>query len=497
MKSLIDTPNTMNDDLRFLSSSLCEDILNRIFSFVEHKYRVIAQITSSWEGSIRWARNRTSLASNRRLIEIHINVGHQGYQNALVTTNQLDDESLEAAVRAAIRILEMRGGGRIIQDLSLQSPKFTPPEVRIWSEATYKTSNETRAEIARLLAESAENKELLSTGYIEMRAGQIATKYRLHDGQVQARYDRYTNAECSLTVRHPKGIGSGWAGASSYDWAAIDGTALAKRALDKCIASINPVRIEPGRYTVILEPQAVCQLVSLIFDHRIIMRLNPEGHNEHPFRLGYDSALGLGRSKLGLKIVDERITIRHNPLDPNLGVIPISHNVSASLSEVPFTPVLPVTWIDRGVLKTLNYDRRYGLKWLNENLPAEWRPGFYMDGGDSSIDEMIETTKRGLLVTRFSNVSVLDWGSLLCTGVTRDGLWLIENGAITKAVHNFRFSESPVFMLNQVELIGKSVSVYNGRESSHLASFTSGPSPVFVPALKVRDFSFTSLVDAV
>jgi predicted Zn-dependent protease len=108
-----------------------------------------------------------------------------------------------------------------------------------------------------------------------------------------------------------------------------------------------------------------------------------------------------------------------------------------------------------------------------------------MSGGRSSIDEMIRTTARGLLVTRFSNVHQLDEASVLLTGVTRDGVWLIEHGKITHAVKNLRFTESPLFMLNSLEQLGEPTPVF------------SPGSPAVVPPLKARDFSFTSLVDAV
>jgi predicted Zn-dependent protease len=471
--------NSVDDDHRFLSRELCHNLFDRVFSFANSKYKVVTQITSSWEGDIRWARNRTSLASNRRRIRIRITLGHQDHRIGEVATNQLDDVSLKAAVQAAERLLDMKGGAHIIQDLSLKAPELTPPEVTIWSDATYSTTNAMRGELARMLIESAEQHEMLSAGYIKMRAGQIAAKSRDLNGHIHGRYDRYTNAECTMTVRHPQGLGSGWAGMSSYDWAAIDGPALASRALDKCLKSLNPVRIEPGRYTVILESQAVYQLVKPMIDSAA--RLTPE-RGRGPYPLNRDAALGLWRSKLGLKIVDERITIRHSPSDPEMGVIPVSYTFK-------FEPVLPITWIERGVLTALAYNRSYALEKLNENLPLLQRPGFYMDGGDSSIEEMIATTKRGLLVTRFSDdIETLDLNSLLMTGITRDGLLLIENGTITKAVHNFRFTGSPLFVLNQVELLGKPMPVYTGSDI---------PAPAFVPPIKANDFSFTALVDAI
>jgi len=103
----------------------------------------------------------------------------------------------------------------------------------------------------------------------------------------------------------------------------------------------------------------------------------------------------------------------------------------------------------------------------------------------ASIDEMIATTERGVLVTRLHNVVTLDAGSLLSTGITRDGLWLIERGKITKAIKNFRFTESPLFAFNNVEQLGECKKVFRRR------------APAICPTMKVKDFSFTGLMDAV
>ena len=126
-----------------------------------------------------------------------------------------------------------------------------------------------------------------------------------------------------------------------------------------------------------------------------------------PWALAHDDALDLWRTKLGLKVVDERITISHDPADPELGI----------LSE-PW--MQPITWIDRGVLTTLPYDRMYGIEKLNEEGGRRALTGYRMSGGETSVEEMIRTTKRGLLVTRFSNIKTLDAQSLLATGLTRD-----------------------------------------------------------------------------
>jgi predicted Zn-dependent protease len=183
-------------------------------------------------------------------------------------------------------------------------------------------------------------------------------------------------------------------------------------------------------------------------------------------------------------VVDERITLSHDPTDPALGVIPFT------MGGEPYDPV---TWIEHGVLKTLADDRKYALETRNDNLGRPNSGAFRMSGGPTSIEEMIATTKRGLLVTRFSNTRVLDINSLLATGLTRDGLWLIENGKISKAVKNFRFVESPLFVLNSIEQLGAPVPVFSPVRNPYIPNVT----PAIVPPLKARDFSFTSPIDAI
>jgi predicted Zn-dependent protease len=448
------------DGQRFLGREECEALFQRIRGLAKGGETSIG-VNSWWSGELRWARNRVSLASDRRGIGLALH-GAGGR----VTLNQVDDASLAAAVRAAERMA--RSQPPAFENFVVQPPAFEYPRTSMWSDATYRVTAEDRERVARALVEPAEAAGMLSAGFLQMGAASGAQAGS--DGVPL--YAQQTQAQCSMTVRDPQGTGSGWAGLSSYDWAKIDSAALAKRALEKCLASRNPVTLEPGRYTVILEPQAVHDLVSMVVGG--LDRAAAE-RQLTPFAAGFDNALRLGRSKLGLKVVDERITISHDPSDQLLGVVPYAGG----------EPVRPVTWIDRGVLTTLSYSRGYALGQLNDNLGYPNTGAYRMSGGSSSIEDMIQTTKRGLLVTRFWNIRVLDSGSMLVTGLTRDGLWLIENGKIAKAVKNFRFTESPLFVLNSVEQLGEPVPVF------------SPGVPAIVPPLKARDFSFTSLVDAV
>jgi predicted Zn-dependent protease len=467
MSVLTDRLIRLDDANRIMTRPECEALAKRIQGMATGGGEIDVEIASTWSGELRWARNRVSLAGDRREIMVRI---WRTIREAkgVVSTNQVDDESLLAAVRAAERSALFAPSGTS-EFQKLRSP-FEYAAPKIWSDSTFAETAAERGLAARAIIDVSEAKDMLSAGFLQVDA-QTTARF---PAKSPARYAARSDAQCSMTVRDQHGTGSGWAGGSSYDLRAMDTQGLAMRALEKAIASRNPVSLEPGRYTVILEPQAVHDLVSPLVGR--LSRTDPELYGSGPFLAGHDDALKLWRSKLGLKVMDDRITISHDPMDPQLGVIPFDSGGE---------PFRAVTWIEHGVLKKLSDNRDYALQSRNDDLglPNSW--SFRMSGETTSIDEMIATTKRGLLVTRFSGINTLDGNSMLMTGLTRDGLWLIENGKISKAVKNFRFTESPLFVLNSLEQLGEPVSVY------------SPDFPAIVPPLKARDFSFTSLIDAV
>jgi predicted Zn-dependent protease len=304
---------------------------------------------------------------------------------------------------------------------------------------------------------------MVAAGYVQVSAHGRA----IMDTWGKSLYYPYTQAQFSVTVRNPDGTGSGWAGVDWNDWTRIDTAKLSAIALDKCVRSANPVAVEPGRYTAILEPQAVCDLCRYIMD--FLDRTVAEG-GTGPFAAGKD------QSKIGQKVMDSRLTISADPMDPDLGFPPFS--ISGHIYH-------PVTWIQDGILKELAYFRPYGIRKLGKNSGLPNSMAFRMSGGTTTVDEMVATTERGLLVTRFSGLHVIDSESVLVEGFTRDGLWLVEKGKIVKPVKNFRITESPLFMLNNVEQLGAPQRVFHPE------------APVIVPPIKARDFSFTSLSEAV
>jgi predicted Zn-dependent protease len=361
----------------------------------------------------------------------------------------------------------------------------------LWSDATFAQTQDTRLGIVNRVIDGVETAGMMCAGYLSAEAR--AHVVQLPEGRLL--YARQTIAQLSLTVRDPEGTGSGWAGLSSYDWGKIDADKLAAIALDKCLKSRNPVRIEPGRYTLIMEPQATFGLVEQFWRNVGRMpywSLLQETLMGGPFHAEkkttvtisqYADPLVLKSNKIGERIMDPRINIRFDPWDPDLGCVPFD-------GEYPIQPVQEVT---NGVLTALDYGPgEVGLDAIvygsRPDPRGKWSPGaFRIDSSapPTSMDEMIATTARGLLATRFWGVTLLNGASVLCTGTTRDGLWLIERGKITHAVRNLRFTESPLFVLNQVEQIGAAVPIF------------SPENPAVVPPMKVRDFSFTALEDAV
>lgn len=471
---------TTNDDARrFLSREECAALAKRVIAFAEGGGHTTVTITSRWTGELRWARNVPTVTGDRRNNTVTISRTIQGAHGG-TTTNQIDDVSLRAAVRAAERLLEFRPEST---DYAIEKPvAHTYPVTTIWSEPTYDQTPATRGAIARALAEPSMKAGLYSAGYLSVEARGQA----LIDSAGRSFYAPQTIAQCSVTVRDPKGSGSGWAGASSYEWTKFDALAVTKIAMQKCLDAQNPVAIEPGRYVAILEPQAVYQLIETIIGAD---RPSAEDGPRDPFfshgEIVAFQHVGtkLGMSKLGERVLDPRITVSHDPTDPQLGVVPFS--IESGTFNADVEPFQPVTWIKDGVVQNLSYQRLYALRYLGENLGLPHSGAFRMTGGSASMADMISSTKRGVIVTRFSNLRMIDSTSVLVTGVTRDGTWLVENGAITHPIKNFRFAESPFFVFNNVEQLGAPVPIFNPEV------------PAVVPPVKVRDFNFVSLVDAV
>jgi len=456
---------------RFLSEAECSALFTKVAGMAVGGGKTEIQIDSSWSGGMRWAHNQILACGDVRYNDVAIGRTIRGARNR-AQTNQLDDASLEGAIRRAERLLTLRPENveEPLEPLSAE-PYQTP---KLWYDATFNLDAEARAAAMAALAKPAHEAGMLSAGFISVgAAGRAASATG-----IRSLYYPSTSAEFTVTVRDPKGTGSGWAGVSGNDWGAIDTHALAATALDKCLRSRNPVGLEPGRYVTILEPQAVCDLVSPLFDGWAMDRYFTE-QRMPPLPFSGDAR---GTTKIGEPIFDERITISADPMDPDIAFVPF--NVFTA-SDKELQVYHAVKWFEDGILMQLAYDRAYALRELGRDQGLPNSGAFKMSGDTATMEDMISSTRRGLLVTRFSDVSVVDRTSLLLSGYTRDGVWLIENGKISKPVKNFRFTDSPLFALGNVEMLGTPKRVYHPN------------APVMVPPMKVRDFSFTGVSDAV
>ncbi len=391
-----------------------------------------------------------------------------------MSTDQIDPAALKDAVtraEALARALVLTGAKAEPRDPLRPA---SPSNPALWSENTLSlTAPEARlGPVEVVLAETA---KIGLVGAGSLILGPLTRSVWTDAGHFE--YGRASTATFSVTARQKDSTGSGWASWVGEDWSQADPVAIAARAADVAERSRNPVAVEPGRWTVVMTPEACGALVQWIAFLR--------GEGQHILG-GQDADRGRtpfskpgGGNLIGLKVMDERVTLSADPMDPIGGFM--SFELIGDLLQYR-----PVTWVDHGILRTLSYPRRaaaerHGLEQVNN--PGSLR----MSGGPTSIDEMIATTDRGIYVTRFSDVTVTQVKSLQLTGVTRDGTFLIEKGKITKPVKNMRFEDSPMSFLNNIEALGPVKRVP-----------TDFPSVSYVmPAIKVRDFAFTSLTDAI
>jgi len=419
-------------------------------------------LSSGARGNTRFAENQISTAGDNTNTSVVVRsvVGKKVGQAA---TNRLDDAGLKAVVEMSERL------ARLSPDDPELVPELEPQryqEGKGWSESTARLDPALRAAAVSSITGPARATGLVSTGYLETRA----TTFAVANSKGLFAYDKDTDVVLTTTVRTPDGAGSGWAGGASNAFSALDPVGLGARAVDKARKSVGAMAIEPGRYTVVLEPTAVGNLLQLLTG-AMNARNADEGRS-------FFSKPG-GGNKLGDKVVDGRVTIVSDPFDPES-------------FGTPFTgeglPTRPVTWIENGVVRNLNYDRYWAGRQGRE--PTGSAGGLKMSGGNDTIEHLIAACERGVLVTRFWYIRGVDPRSILYTGLTRDGTFLIEKGKIVRPVKNFRFNESPVVMLNNILGMGTPVRV-SASESGNAGA------PVVVPPLLVRDFNFTSLSDAV
>jgi len=462
----VSKPRSLYAPAGFLTREESEAIARRALAAAKADETTV-YVTSNSRSNTRFAENQVSTSGDNYDAEIWVRSVF-GKRVADASTNKLDDASLAALVARSESFARLAPEDpELMPVLGPQTYQTRPDPAQVETPAP-----EQRAAAVRAVTEPARAAGLVSTGYMQSSVG----SYAIANNKGLFAYSRSSNAAMSTTVRTPDGTGSGWAGAAHDEWSQVDAAALGARAIDKAVRSRNPVAVEPGRYTVILEPTAVANLVQLVRGS-LSARSADEGRS-------FFSKPG-GGTKIGTKVVDERVTIVSDPMDPEGRG---GGRFSAGMFTGEGMPTERVVWIENGIVKNLAYDRFWAQK--QGVRPTASAGALRMSGGDATIEQMIASTERGILVTRLWYIRGVDPRTILYTGLTRDGTFLVENGRITKAIKNFRWNESPIFMLNNIEMIGRPMRV-NSSEGGE------GGGVVIVPPIKARDFNFTSLSDAV
>jgi PmbA protein len=400
---------------------------------------------------------------------IHQNVAERGLtvsvrtvvdgRTARATTNRIDEDSLRGAIDASLSLAHSQP----------KNPKLLPMPgkqryraVDRFAKATAALSPEDRARAVRRACDLAVKRGQVAAGIFASGLSQTAM------GNSRGLFAAYreTHAEFSITMQESPA--ASWAKANAANVREFDPQRLAQRASDKAHLATNAQELPPGPYTVILEPSAVLDIVGFLF---------------------YDfaaTALADKRSclndRMGKEIFGENISVVDD------GYHPLQLGAPFDGEGMPRERVLLV---DRGVPKNLVYSRAsakaakkkstgHGFALPNEYGEAPMNLVF--GGGEASLDEMIASTDRGLLVTRLWYIREVDPYEKIMTGMTRDGLFLVEKGKVTSAVRNFRFNQSLLEMLRNVEMLGPAVRA-TGEEAFEMV----------VPAMKVREFHFSEV----
>ncbi len=410
-------------------------------------------ISGNVSGNIRYARNTVSTAGVGEDVTLVVQA-NIGKRSGVATANEFTDEALERTVRRAEELAQLAPENPEFMDV-LGPQEYTTTQA--WVDQTAAITPDDRAEVAAASIRPAKAQNCVAAGFYNDTAGWQA----MANTKGLFAYHRQTRVNFSVTMRTEDGTGSGYVARDYNDVAKFDSGAVSSIAVEKAVASREARAIEPGKYTVILEPEAFVDLLQPLG-----FSLNARNADEGRSALSKPG----GGTKLGEKMFDEQVSIYSDPSHPEVPTSPWAGDGQ---------PQRRTQWVENGVVKNLAYSRYWAEKTGHE--PVTFPANMIMAGGTGSVEDLIRDTARGVLVTRLWYIRFVDPQTLLLTGLTRDGTFFIENGRIKHAIKNFRFNESPIIMLNNVDALGTPTRVRGN----------------LIPPIRARDFTFSSLSDAV
>jgi PmbA protein len=381
-----------------------------------------------------------------------------GKKIGVAVTNRIDDESIREVVKNAAQIASYQKEDPDFVSLPSSSPA---PDVKGFYQGTSDYSPLDRAKAIRTVVNRCKAQKLAGTGAFETEANLTAVVNSLGTKQ----FFEETKAHFTLTVSAGDAV-SGWAQGYDRDVSKIDVENITRRANLKAILSKNPIELPPGQYTVILEEAAVASL--LLF-------LGFLGFGAKTFLQGRSF---MARN-MGEKITGDNITIAEDPFDPVMNAMPFDFE-GETKKRVP----LIENGIAKGVVYNSYFANKAGVESTGHALPSNNTFGPYpknmvMSPGDSSLEDMIASTEKGILITHFWYINYMNPMRTQVTGTTRDGTFLIEDGGIKSAVSNMRIGQSILEAFSNAELMSK--------ERKLCPQFGV---VMYVPAMKIRDFTF-------
>ncbi|QHS55536.1 TldD/PmbA family protein [Mucilaginibacter sp. 14171R-50] len=445
--------------MAILTEDECRAILKKALSYSKADECEI-NLYGSDSANIRYARNNVSTSGAISSTGMVVSSAY-GKKLGVITLNEYTDEAIQHAVKRSEELAQ----------LAPENPEYMPflgpqtygPGGKTFIPATAALTPAQRTTMVEQSLNIAKQNKLTAAGFLQSSSGFSSVM----NSKGLFLYDTSTNVNFSATLRTGDGQGSGYVTKDYNDVAKMDAVGFTKIAAQKAAASTGAKALEPGKYTVILEPAAGIVLLEQLYGS-LDARSADEGRS-------FLSKPG-GKTRLGEKLVDERVNIYSDPTNPEVPSSPWAGDGQ---------PLQKMSWIEKGVLKNVSYSRYWAQKKGVKPVPGP--SNIIMEGGTQSLEELIKGTEKGILVTRLWYIRPVDPQTLLYTGLTRDGTFYIENGQIKFPIKNFRFNESPVIMLNNLDALGKAERTVSG-ESSQSA---------LIPPMRIRDFTFSSLSDAV
>lgn len=449
-----------------LSESEARKLAERLLSFVRADDATVS-IDSEIYSHLRFAANNFATSGERENRTAGVTAWlktPEGMKRGSATTNDTSEASLRATVEEAEALARISPVDReYVPTLARQQYKPS-------SGFTLQTAMVSATDRARRIGEiitRCEKEQVVGAGFHQTRArsGAFATK------NGNAGFDRSTLVGLSMTTRTRDGSSSGYFLRNHYDVARLDTDRIARESIRRAVEARNAREVEPGTYTVILEPQAVADLLST-FAFSFDARAAEEGRNAF-------SAPG-GKTRLGEQYFDERINIYSDPWHAELPAAPAAQGG---------LPAQKIYLVRGGKVENLVYSRFWATKQARDATPGPVNTIIEATGPTESLEEMIKSMKRGLLISRFWYIRSIDPRTQALTGLTRDGLWYVEDGRIKHAAKNLRFNQSIIRMLapGNIEAVGPSERVGSSE----------GTTAALLPALKLKAFTFTSQSEAV